>query len=111
MLGVEGAETIWDKVADDNISFDNFMDVLTNNLFVGISKLPEAKKNSLRLEIDNLCWMLCERTYVRRISSLSESETEAERKTRREFSSRDKFKLWKVSKLNCRFSANELLDR
>ncbi|XP_005108485.1 switch-associated protein 70 [Aplysia californica] len=101
ILQVDSAETIWDKVTEDNVTFDDFMDVLSNNLLVGLAKLPEAKNATLKSEIDNLCWMLCERTYVQRIKSLNESEAEAERKERREFSSTDRFRLWKIFNFLC----------
>ena len=96
-MKVEGAETIWDKVTEETITFESFMDILSNNLLVGVSKLTVLEFTSLKYDIDSLCWMLCERTYVQRVNSISDSETEAERKSRQNFSTTGRFKLWKVS--------------
>ncbi|CAG5116938.1 unnamed protein product, partial [Candidula unifasciata] len=69
LLGVDKAETIWDKVTDTSINFTQFIQVLSNNLLVGIDKNPESKVASLKAEIDHLCWLLCEKSYLQQIKS------------------------------------------
>ena len=95
-MKVEGAETIWDKVTGDTFTFNGFMEILSNNLLVGISKLSLKDLDDLKFEIDNLCWILCDRTYVQRVKSISDGEAESEKKSRQNFSSHGRFKLWKV---------------
>ena len=51
-MKVEGAETIWDKVTEETITFESFMDILSNNLLVGVSKLTVLEFTSLKSDID-----------------------------------------------------------
>ncbi|KAH9515176.1 hypothetical protein Btru_019438 [Bulinus truncatus] len=114
LLNVEQAETIWDKIQEDNIDFNQFMDVLNKNLLVGLDKHSGAKLVSLMSDIDNLCWMLCENVYRQRIleegvengenHSIVTAENKIEDKLNllnikpapKIFSSSDCFKLWKI---------------
>lgn len=93
---MEHAETIWDKVPEELIDFDLFIRVLKTNLLVGIEKKTDPSSASFRAELDNLCWMLCEKCYLQRIKtkpSSNENDTDTQR---REFKATDLFRLWKV---------------
>ena len=88
-MDVDNAETIWDKVTEDIVTFDQFMEVLESNLLVGLSKQIEVK-------IDEFCWTLSQRIYCERIASIYDSETGDDKKSRRNFDNTDRFRLWKV---------------
>lgn len=110
-MKVENAETIWDKVDQEIIDFDLFIHMLKTNLLVGIEKSVDPPASTIKGELDNLCWMLCEKIYNQRISSMNppnsinssntnnnnnnEKNTETDAKIRK-FSPKDLFKLWKV---------------
>ncbi|BFZ18304.1 hypothetical protein BsWGS_21343 [Bradybaena similaris] len=112
LLGVDKAETIWDKVADDSINFTQFIQVLSNNLLVGIDKNPDTKVASLKAEIDHLCWMLCEKSYLQQIKSNQTADSHngdshfahsdsditvpLETVSEKEFPKDVYFKLWKI---------------
>lgn len=112
-MGVEKAETIWDKIPNDSINFEQFIQVLSNNLLVGIDKNSSARFASLRAEVDNLCWMLCEKSYRQRIRSATLPDSQGrdgssidsteemmvtiETISGKEFNSDTCFKLWKVN--------------
>ncbi|BFZ04553.1 hypothetical protein BsWGS_07591 [Bradybaena similaris] len=111
LLGLEKAENIWDQVTNENISFDLFMEVLYSHLFVGIDTNSVATFAYFKAEIDNLCWMLCEKSYrqISRSNSVPncESDESAVNKTvnlkvttetdrKEEFSSDTYYKLWKI---------------
>ena len=68
ILGVPHAETIWDKISEDSVDFDRFLSVLNSNLLVGLSKLSGGDA-TVKAQIDELCWMLCEKSYRHRIAS------------------------------------------
>ena len=89
ILEVDSAETIWDKVSEEVITFDQFMDIMESNLLVGVSREAGTK-------VDELCWTLSQLLYMERVASISDSEVEAEKKTRRQFTNTDRFRLWKV---------------
>ena len=89
IVDVDNAETIWDKVTEDIVTFDQFMEVLESNLLVGLSKQIEVK-------IDEFCWTLSQRIYCERIASIYDSETGDDKKSRRNFDNTDRFRLWKV---------------
>lgn len=113
LLGVDKAETIWDKVADASINFTQFIQVLSNNLLVGIDKNPDTKVASLKAEIDHLCWLLCEKSYLQQIKSNQTADSHngdshfthsdsdftvtLETVSEKEFSKDAYFKLWKVN--------------
>ncbi|RUS83374.1 hypothetical protein EGW08_008877 [Elysia chlorotica] len=92
ILGVPHAETIWDKVSEDRVDFARFLAVLNSNLLVGIHKLG-AGDAAVKAQIDELCWMLSEKSYRARISSFGRSSST--------FSKTDCFKLWKIFNFLC----------
>ncbi|CAG5125533.1 unnamed protein product [Candidula unifasciata] len=111
LLGLEKAETIWDHVPCENVCFDLFMDVLYSYLFTEMDKYSVSRFAYLKSEIDNLCWMLCEKSY-RQISkshsvsvcqsdesalnTIVNSKVTTDAGNEAEFSSDTYFKLWKI---------------
>lgn len=101
ILKVEHAETIWDKVQEELIDFDLFIRVLKTNLLVGVEKNTDSSYASFRAELDHLCWMLCEKSYLQRINAKTSSSDKDSDTKRREFTATDLFRLWKIFNFLC----------
>ncbi|GFR92729.1 switch-associated protein 70 [Elysia marginata] len=120
ILGVAHAETIWDKIPEDRVNFDRFLAILNSNLLVGLNKLGGGDA-TVKAQIDELCWMLCEKSYRQRIASFggaetpsveessklppdsgsSESSGAGQKDNNSTFSKVDSFKLWKIFNFLC----------
>lgn len=114
ILSVPHAETIWDKISEDRVDFDRFLAVLNSNLLVGLNKLRGGDA-TVKAQIDELCWMLCEKSYRQRIASFGGPETPQKDTDKSQaeisgagqndgnstFSKVDSFKLWKIFNFLC----------
>ncbi|GFN99524.1 switch-associated protein 70 [Plakobranchus ocellatus] len=118
ILGVPHAETIWDKVSEDRVDFTRFLSIINSNLLVGLDKLGGGDA-PVKAQIDELCWMLCEKSYRQRIASfggstphqdgdqnavyteISDVSAPEETFNNSTFSTTDSFKLWKIFNFLC----------